>query len=728
MEIKFNCSNPKCQRRIAVEEAMAGQAIACPVCAAELQVPASTNIKFNCTHPGCDQHVVVDVSEAGRFIRCPSCDKPLQIPGAPPKPIVDPQLTPVRRQPVIVEPEKIVQPKQKRQPEPEEEEPVLLSPVKRWLYGWGAGLAVLCFLTTAMGVRQKLVLPKHFDAIADEIFAAGEFRTGPIANDEHTRLLYTRNANAGGGVFLADPRSDQSTLLTVQKDGLSMDFADRNMFAWAPGGGLFALPDKVALPDESHPHLGHHLNIYDASTAAQQQAVDLPERAQEIAWLTTNSLVVLGRSGTFYLVKLENHPSISQIGEKGIPDLERAAMQKSDITCLTRVSDHLLAYLHAGNIWTFDLSSGQTQHETNLRGSQLRDLDYNPDSGEYLFGLNDQRHNDALYRVSPYGQNPNPVAVMQRNPVKGGADEIAITQVENAQWVLGGQGVAYMKADSLFVEAKDESLSTNLFADGYVAFFRVAPGQGKLYAVASVGTEPFGIWEYDLHTRELHSIIPGSDKPFAYAQSINLEDHRVDGPSGKSRIYYKCLPPVDLAKGKKYPALVRARFNNYPAPEAQFIANAGIFYVLLANGSTVTATNNLSNDARRMLTTYYGLLNNPNVDPDRIYLLGATHYTFDMSQLLNFNPSLWRGVFFEAPVVFPDIQTSAADCGSLSIVTGGDDLRSREVQTEKFIHQVYACALPFRLRSYPGAGNILTSTDLLKDRYKFIAKFILEDY
>src|SRR5580698_7195546 len=85
MGLKFNCSNPACQQRIEVEDAMAGYFVPCPACGNNLQAPSSANVKLICANPECEQHIIVDAGEAGRFIRCPSCNKPMKVPGDPPK-------------------------------------------------------------------------------------------------------------------------------------------------------------------------------------------------------------------------------------------------------------------------------------------------------------------------------------------------------------------------------------------------------------------------------------------------------------------------------------------------------------------------------------------------------------------------------------------------------------------------------------------------------------------
>jgi len=83
--LKFNCSNPECRQRVAVEEALAGAEVPCPKCGTTLRVPASHDLRFACTNRDCGQHLVVDVADAGRFMKCPACGKVQRVPGDPPQ-------------------------------------------------------------------------------------------------------------------------------------------------------------------------------------------------------------------------------------------------------------------------------------------------------------------------------------------------------------------------------------------------------------------------------------------------------------------------------------------------------------------------------------------------------------------------------------------------------------------------------------------------------------------
>ena len=137
MGIKFNCSNPECRQRIEVDDSLAGTGIQCPGCATKIQAPLSHDIRFACTNAECRQHVVVDVSEAGRFVKCPSCGKTLRAPGDPPKPLIRPPPTPAPKESITIP-----------------AMPSRFAPVKRLLWGWGAGATLFGVILSSSHLYQ----------------------------------------------------------------------------------------------------------------------------------------------------------------------------------------------------------------------------------------------------------------------------------------------------------------------------------------------------------------------------------------------------------------------------------------------------------------------------------------------------------------------------------------------------------------------------------------------
>jgi hypothetical protein len=59
---------------------------------------------------------------------------------------------------------------------------------------------------------------------------------------------------------------------------------------------------------------------------------------------------------------------------------------------------------------------------------------------------------------------------------------------------------------------------------------------------------------------------------------------------------------------------------------------------------------------------------------------------------------------------------------------GSEDKEEYESRLEDFIRAAWRQQIHVRLRYDQNGGHILAGTDLLKERYKAITKFILEDY
>src|SRR5580765_4318226 len=216
MDIKFNCSNRSCQQRVSVGESRAGQTVNCPACGTLLRVPISTSIKFTCRTPDCGQHIVVDVSEAGRFVKCPSCGKPMQVPGNPPKSLFPPLAS--------LKPTSLPS-DQDRTIEDEELAGPALPPLKRLLYGWGIGMALVAVLLAGSYFHFQMALPKNLKAMASELFAVGDFRGAPVPSHQNIGLLFARNVKDGGAIFFADFSKRTNSILVKHEEGASMDFA-----------------------------------------------------------------------------------------------------------------------------------------------------------------------------------------------------------------------------------------------------------------------------------------------------------------------------------------------------------------------------------------------------------------------------------------------------------------------------------------------------------------------
>ena len=464
--------------------------------------------------------------------------------------------------------------------------------------------------------------------------------------------------------------------------------------------------------------------ICDPHTGENAQTFDLPAGIDEVVWLNVNTMVVLIRSGMLCLINLADDASLRKLGSKGVNRLDLPPLDTANKNrhWITRITDNSIAYIDRGNVWSLSIPTAQTRQLSHVTGATLEWLDYNPSSGEFLFSLTDKKHNDALYRLKPDATNEL-AAIIGRDERK--RTNAPVVRVLKGQWVLGGKGVAYVK-ESLFVQAKD--FTTNLFREGYVQSYSVSPDGNRIFALASTGDDPLCIWEYDIPTRQLRNAVPATEKPFATTEIIPIQEGRYSGQNGKRRILYSYLPPADMQPDKKYPALVCVPHGSRWAADGQLVANAGIFYVFSPSQSGITNAGDLPPEAQYMLTANHALRNNPNVDSSRIYLMGESHQTTSLTRLLERDPGLWRGVVFAAPVAFPSVANERGKFPSILISIGEGDKQEYKERVEQFVRTADHRQLPVRVRYDQKGGHILASTDVAKERYESIIKFILSGY
>lgn len=686
MDIKFNCSNPACQQRIAVDESMAGRSIQCPACDTQLQVPSSVNIKFNCSNPDCQQHIVVDVSEAGRFLRCPSCGKPQQIPGAPPK----------RTSGQVLQKEK--EPYAYRALQ---KHLALAPPFKRLLYGWGLGTALFVLLITILQLRSWAALPKHFNAMLDEVASAGTFHGAPVVNHAGTELVCAREVEKGIGFFLVNLATRKRQLIGMADVSVSNPNNSFCLIGWSPDDSRFAYAidteqdQTIAVCEGASGVLQKTFSLRDDT---KQAAFHLRQETMQGVWLNNDSLVLMDCFHSLYLVDLKNNRLEELRGY--------TTLNGSPPYALARVSDRSIVYADRGNAWTLDISTRRKEQLTHLPDNgAIQWLDYSPADKEFLFCLADPGGVRCLYRFNPIG--------------KGSLTRLTTTDTLKGEWIENGQGVAYVgttaySANYLAIEPHNSALRTNLFL-WHIRAYSVGPRQKKVYAYAAIGNEPLGLWEYDISSQHLHNVVPGEGMPFVYSKTIPPEGKGV--AANGDLYYYYVLTPSKLDPHKKYPMVIDEASAPEYASGSQFLANVGIFYVSVYR-----------NDMDAILAVHKDMLKNPNVDPHRIYIAGSSARTALDSELIDYNPALWRGAIFLSPVAFPAVGNNATKFPSIFISQGDEDSEELIENAERFTRRADAHFVTMKSVYSANAPHVFNSIKLMKERYKAMAKFILTDY
>jgi dipeptidyl aminopeptidase/acylaminoacyl peptidase len=655
------------------------------------------HIKFNCSNPDCQQHLAIDESFAGQSLRCPACGASVQVP----KPAEKLLSTAGSNEEIL----------RLQQPQP----PVLrirtrhyFFPMERLLLGWGTGVVLFGILLAGLYIRSRAALPRHFDTMLNEVCSVGNIRGAPVASPDGTELLYARETSKGLGIFLEDLQTLQRKQIGLVNKTVWTATDYFTLIGWSPDNQYLAFRIET-----SH---GESLVICNGNDGSLVQTFVLDD-VRHGFWLTNDSLVLMDTLHQLLLIDLKQPSRIHAIAGYttfGIDDHYTSY-------ALAKMSDHSFAYAERGNVWTLDLNTGEANQLTHFTDNRIEWLDYNPTNDEFLFCLTDLANNDPesipyLYRLSPKSGTNNLTRLTSAGTFKG-------------QWIYGDSGLAYVgtkgNENYLAVETQNISLCTNLFLGGNIMSYSVSPQRDKMYAVASLGHEPLGIWEYDIARKHLRNVLSGEEHSFTVSHFIAPVQMYVT--NNGENIPYFMLPPAKLDPRKRYPVLIDQPVNDRCEPGPQFLANAGVFYVSV-NRHGLASSDNLTTAFDDVLAVYHDLLKNPNIDSHRIYLAGACASTTIVSELVDYNPAMWRGIIAFGPASFPDIPVKVATFPSVFVSAGEDDSPSFLTHSEIFAQKASSQLIPMRIIYHKNAGHIFNSTTQAKERYGAAAKFILTDY
>src|SRR6185437_7499596 len=397
-------------------------------------------------------------------------------------------------------------------------------------------------------------------------------------------------------------------------------------------------------------------------------------------------------------------------------------------------SDQSVAYVDGSSIWHFQIPENHSTRLIQQTNCTLSWLSYNPANDNYLFVATDTASKQkTLYRLDPR---------MTEKPLS----ELDYANFDfNGQWLQNDSGIAYVgiagNRNYLAVQTKDPQLQTNLFMapplnpnsgllnrqafpEGrqVVRDFSTNPTRDKLYVVASVDYQPLGIWEYDILHQTLRNVVPITEHP-KFSKFVLPVQAAVTNPSGQTVDYYY-LPPAHPDPRRKYPVVMDQFSDLGYQPNSQFLANAGIFFVAVnpyGRGRPDTAT-----DPEDTLAVYNQMIKNTNVDPHRIYVSGESAGTRSIAALLAEHSELWRGAIILSPVAFQPVDRDTKMVRSIFFSFGTEDDLVNQQHMEQYA--LAACAHHTTTQIlYGKAGHVFFAIDEQKNRYKAVAKFILEN-
>ncbi len=476
-------------------------------------------------------------------------------------------------------------------------------------------------------------------AAVQEIMSVAEFSRSPEPNHALTRLAFIRESDQGNALWELD-------LLSGHARRLPREEQPRRLFDWSPDDRYLLLRDYDS---------NEALTLYDANAGSFRPATPVKDpKGRQAQWLYTAGQVVW--VGTNRFAYVGNNEGIAELRLATLEDHERkltpvSRPQGRDL--LARMSDTELGFKSNRELWSFDLSTGRaTQLTTNLSQDYLW-LNYSKDNRAFLYCCDDESDWRHLYRLDLELPSAPRLRQLTFGP----------EHTYNGQWIQDGKGFAYVGSLTnhyyLAVRPADAAANTNLFMGGYLYGYKAGADGNRIFAVASLGPEPCGIWEYNLGARRLKCLVPGAE-PFKESRIIPMTELWVESFDGLKIPCYR-LKPKNFKRGEKYPLVIAVphrdgmfdwKWDKYP----QFIANIGVIHwAVNVRGSDGYGRGFRENHPewadRDVLAARSAAVEGGDVDEQRIFLMAHSSGGEIVTKLATEHPELWAGVILVNPVL-----------------------------------------------------------------------------
>ena len=543
----------------------------------------------------------------------------------------------------------------------------------KWVLLVSSFLCAVIFLTS----RPSPVYPapEIRAKILEEIASADEGITRLAPDNSGTMIAFKGNiqgepagtADEGYTIGLVDLR-------TLEATNLPATYFPKFVGDWSPDDRYLAFVRNYTIPagatTSNVSPVYERIGLYDRITGSVTDLTSIAKiKERELTWLGDRDYVVavLGdkeNQAGFYRGRVgsESRTQIARFWNKlTMVDPDTGAFARNQQIYLLDVSDG-----HTNGLNKWDGGTNGVVRISNFVNDVVGGiewLNYCAGSSNYLFCA---RPRESNWRF-----------LFQYDPMTTKLTQLSFEDTYNGQWLLDGGGYAYVvNTNSTFylaIRTFDGTGNTNLFTDGNVILYRASPDGQRVYAVASLGCEPHGIWEYTVTNRALRKVYSGMGTPFEASKPADTTAFLL--PSfDKVQLPCFLLEPrqkQELAevaanawyrnvRRPKYPCVIHIPASTYQFQrrfehQAQLFANFGFYFAAInyrgcdGYGKEFSKLANAENAAKDVLELREWLLANTDVDPDNIFLTTTSGGLAVVNQLLIQQPGLWAGVAMDKP-------------------------------------------------------------------------------
>ncbi|HEX3626284.1 MAG TPA: hypothetical protein VH280_12755 [Verrucomicrobiae bacterium] len=394
-------------------------------------------------------------------------------------------------------------------------------------------------------------------------------------------------------------------------------------------------------------------------------------------------------------------------------------MQATIESGLDCISDDEFAWSDGGGLRAMNVSSGQVYPLWKPKTGQIVEATFSRQLNKFLITCKENQR----YSLWQLKRNAN-----GQDKVKQLASD---DDIQNAQWLAGGDGFAYLKDHKLVIKTEIESQRGEL-ASAEISHF-ICSTNDNLFFIGTVGNLPWdGLWCYNLASGTLTNVVSYTEKPSPYATAV-YPHHWSAWWRGKALNYY-IYYPAHFDRRKKYPLILGDSsllvpnglyVSNPHGPNwAEAIANCGAFVAFVYRPNWWWGLNKWDSDVQAF---YEYLTRDPTIEKDKVFLFGTSAETGYMSRLIEERPELWKGAIFLNPGVLPNL--SAVESGRRApriLISAGAEEEGAEY-FKKFQNEACSHGIAVEIQELPETGHYLVSTSAGLARTRAMVDFIFNN-
>jgi hypothetical protein len=328
-----------------------------------------------------------------------------------------------------------------------------------------------------------------------------------------------------------------------------------------------------------------------------------------------------------------------------------------------------------------------------------------------------EKGRDSVWRVSAKtAANPTEVAQAQsvRDVQWAGADRFVHSSHLDTRHSI-------MLAD---MTGNGNKQLLQLWGSGSFDWFKMSADHKQLFLFGNISNTPAGeIWRCDVDSGQWHSVMSMSDQPSSRAVLVQHETINLPGGTATVTTYR----PANFNKSKKYPLVIGDTMITDPIYGEPFMTGMAACGAVVAVVERPWWTVGIEQWPQNVQGLCDHLKQDPTVDTKRVYLFAASAETRYLSQLVQTNPALWRGLILLNPSALPDFAKAPKSQlrPKMLLDAGGEE--HLEDRFKKYQKDALNFGVVVEFYTHPGETHRMVGAAPRLERARELKHFIFEE-